>query len=121
MQIVNLQEKVELNSNLELEILKLLLTPPHEEDTSVRKIAKKLNHPASHIFYYLKKMHKEGILIKEEFARGSGYYVPNDIFIYNIEVTKGLLRKIAEGVESPSEEKLANCIRGFLRINGFEC
>ena len=108
-----------LNSKLEIKILKLLLSPPHEEDTSVRKIAKKLNRPASHIFYYLKKMHKEGILIKEEFARGSGYYVPNDIFISNIENTKGLLEKIAEGIEDSSEEKLANCIRAFLKINTF--
>ena len=115
MQIVSLQEKTSLN--LEIEILKILLTPPHEEDTSVRKIAKKLNRPASHIFYYLKKLTKEGILIKEEFARGSGYYVPNDIFINNIESTKELLRKIAEKIEDISEEKLSNCIRAFLRIN----
>jgi len=109
-----------LNSKLEVEILKILLSPPFEEDTSVRKIAKKLNRPASHIFYYLKKMHKQGILIKEEFARGSGYYIPNAIFDENIEVTKEMLRKIAEGIEDSTEDKIANCLRVFLKMNTLE-
>ena len=106
-----------LNSKLELDILRILLSPPYEEDTSVRKIAKKLNRPVSHIFYYLKKMHRQGILIKEEYVRGSGCYTPNAIFTDNIDVTKGLLRKISEGIENTSDDKLANCIRLFLKFN----
>ena len=107
-----------MKSNLEVEILKILLSPPFEEDTSVRKIAKKLDRPVSHIFFYLKKMHKQGILIKEEYVRGSGLYTPNDIFVDNIESTKTLLRKIAKGIEDSSEDKLANSIRLFLKIYG---
>ena len=105
-----------MKSNLDVEILKILLSPPFEEDTSVRKIAKKLNRPVSHVFYYLKKMHKQGILIKEEYVRGSGLYTPNAIFADNTESTKTLLRKIAKGIEDPSEDKLANSIRLFLKI-----
>jgi len=107
-----------MTSDLEVEILKILLSPPLEEDTSVRKIAKKLNRPVSHIFYYLKKMHNQGILMKEEYVRGSGLYTPNDIFVDNIEATKTVLRKIAEGIEDQSEDKLANSIRLFLKIYG---
>ena len=117
MQIVSVQEKVTLNNKLEIDIIKILLSPPYEEDTSVRKIAKKLNRPVSHIFYYLKKMHKEGILVKEEYVRGSGCYTPHAIFVDNVEETKALLRKVAEGIEDSSEEKLANCIRLFLNFN----
>ena len=105
-----------MTSDLEVEILKILLSPPLEEDTSVRKIAKKLNRPASHIFYYLKKMTKQGILIKEEYVRGSGCYTPNAIFVDNIESTKTMLRKISEGIEDSSEDKLADSIRLFLKI-----
>jgi len=108
-----------MTSDLEVEILKILLSPPLEEDTSVRKIAKKLNRPVSHIFYYLKKMTKQGILIKEEYVRGSGCYTPNDIFADNIEATKTMLRKIAEGIEDSSEDKLADSIRLFLKIYGY--
>ena len=108
-----------MTSDLEVEILKILLSPPLEEDTSVRKIAKKLNLPVSHIFYYLKKMHYQGILMKEEYVRGSGLYTPNDIFIDNIENTKTMLRKIAKGIEDQSEDKLANSIRLFLKIYGY--
>ena len=117
MQIVSVQEKVRLNNQLERDILKILLSPPYEEDTSVRKIAKKLNHPVSHIFYYLKKMAKQGILIKEEYVRGSGCYTPQSIFTDNIESTKDLLRKISEGIDTPSKDKIANCIRLFLKFN----
>ena len=106
-----------MKSDLEVEILKILLSPPFE-DTSVRKIAKKLNRPVSHIFYYLKKMHNQGILTKEEYVRGSGIYTPNDIFADNIESTKTLLKKIAKGIEDSSEDKLANSIRLFLKIHG---
>ena len=108
-----------MTSDLEVEILKILLSPPLEEDTSVRNIAKKLDRPVSHIFYYLKKMHQQGILIKEEYVRGSGLYTPNDIFADNIEATKTVLRKIAEGIEDSSEDKLANSIRLFLKIYGY--
>ena len=90
-------------TSLELDILKILLAPPYEEDTSVRKIAKKLDRPVSHVFYYLKKMHKQGVLIKEEYVRGSGCYTPNAIFTDNVEATKDLLRKISEGIENISE------------------
>ena len=107
-----------MTSDLEVEILKILLTPPFEEDTSVRKIAKKLDRPVSHIFYYLKKMHQQGILIKEEYVRGSGLYTPNDIFSCNIEATKTMLRKIAKGIEDSSEDNITNSIRLFLKIYG---
>jgi len=106
-----------LNSKLETEILKILLSPPHEEDTTVRKIAKKLDCPVSHVFYYLKKMAKQGILIKEEYVRGSGCYTPHAIFTDNIETTKTMLRKISKGIDDSTEDKLANCIRLFLKFN----
>ena len=104
-------------TSLEVEILKTLLSESFQEDISVRKIAKKLDRPVSHIFYYLKKMHKQGILIKDEHLSGFVRYIPNDIFDTDIEISKKLLRNIAEGIEDCTENKLANCISLFLKIN----
>jgi len=102
--------------DLEIEILKILLTPPYEYDVSVRQIAKKLDRPVSHIHYYLKKMTAQGILIREG-TRESGLYMPQKIFDCNVETTKKHLRKIAEEIETPTNIKLANCIRLFLELN----
>ena len=108
-----------MKRNLELEILKILLTPPYEYDVSVRQIANKLDRPVSHIHYYLKKMTAQGILIREGNERGSGLYMPQDIFDCSVETTKKRLRKIAEEIEAPTNIKLANCIRLFLELNSF--
>ena len=62
-------------------------------------------------------MAKQGVLIKEEYVRGSGCYTPNAIFTDNVEVTKGLLKKVAEGIDDQSEDNIANCIRLFLKFN----
>ena len=105
-----------MKPNLEVEILKILLMPPHGEDISVRDIAKKLDRPASHIFYYLKKMHRQGVLTKEE-AGDKGYYKPQPIFGRNIEQTLACLTIIEDELEDPTPTKLSNCLRLFLQLN----
>ena len=107
-----------MKSNLEVDILKILLSPPYEEDISVRQIAKKLNRPSSHIFYYLKKMHRQGILTKEEVG-DRGFYKPQPIFGCDIEQTLHCLKMLAVDIQEPTGEKVANCIRVFLKINKF--
>lgn len=107
-----------MKSNLEVEILKILLSPPYGDDISVRQIAKKLGRPSSHIFYYLKKMHRQGILTKEEVG-DKGFYKPQAILGRDIKQTLKLLRLIAEDIQEPTGEKVANCLRVFLQMNNF--
>ena len=105
--------------NLEVEILKILLAPPHGEDVSIRQIAKKLGRPSSHIFYYLKKMHQQGILTKEEVG-DKGFYKPQPIFGREIKQTLYCLRMLAGDIREPTGEKVANCIRVFLQMKEFK-
>jgi len=115
-------------NDLEVEILKLLLKPPHGTDISIRQIAKKLHRPSSHIFYYLKRMTEKGILTKEE-SGGRGYYKPQAMFGREVEATQNMLLRICasarvcDNVESLDlvDEKLANCIVMFLKLHGLQC
>lgn len=105
-----------MKANLEIEILKILLMKPHRTDISIRDIAKKLDRPPSHIFYYLKKMCREGILTKEE-AGDKGYYKPQPIFGRDVQKTLECLRIISDQLEEPTDSKLSNCLRVFLELN----
>lgn len=108
-----------MKSDLDVEILKILLAPPHGEDISIRQIAKKLNRPSSHIFYYLKKMHQQGILTKEEVG-DKGFYKPQPIFGREIEHTLHYLKMLSKEIQYPTGEKIANCVRVFLQMNEFK-
>lgn len=104
-----------MKANLEVEILKILLSKPHRTDISVRQIAKKLDRPSSHVFYYLKKMTEQGILTKEEVG-DKGYYKPQAIFGRDVNRTMKLLDEVAENIEDSTDEAVTNCIRLFLKL-----
>lgn len=104
-------------NDLEVDILKILLKPPHREDISIRQIAKKLRRPSSHIFYYLKKMTRDGILTKEESGE-RGYYKLQPIFGCEVETTIKMLSTIANNINEATDEKLANCITIFIKLYG---
>ena len=105
-----------VKADLEVEILKILLSKPHKTYISIRQIGKKLNRPSSHIHYYLKKMHNQGILTKEE-EDDKISYKPQAIFGRNIETTFGLLSQISVNIDEATDSKLANCISLFLKLH----
>lgn len=108
--------ELSVKSDLEVEILKILLKKPHGTDISIRQIGKKLNRPSSHIHYYLKKMHEQGVVTKEEEGDRVSYK-PQAIFGRDIETTFKLLSQISVNVDEATDNKLARCISLFLKLH----
>ena len=105
-----------VKADLKVEILKILLKKPHGTDISIRQIGKKLNRPSSHIHYYLKKMHEQGVLTREE-EGDKVIYKPQAIFGRDIKVTFKLLSQISSNIDDATDSKLANCISLFLKLH----
>lgn len=110
-------KELDAKVNLEVEILKILLKKPYGTDISIRQIGKKLNRPSSHIHYYLKKMHTQGVLTREEEGDRVSYK-PQAIFGRDVESTFELLSKISSNVDEATDSKLASCISLFLKLHG---
>lgn len=105
-----------MKTNLEVEILKILLRKPHGTYISMRQIGKKLNRPPGHIYYYMKKMHEQGVLTKEEEGDRT-VYKPQSIFGQDIDATFELLSKISVSIDEATDSKLASCISLFLKLH----
>lgn len=110
-------EELGVKTDLEVEILKLLLKKPYGTYISIRQIGKKLNRPSSHIHYYLKKMHTQGVLTREEEGDRVSYK-PQAIFGRDVEATFELLSKISVNIDEADDSKLACCISLFLKLHG---
>ncbi len=105
--------------NVRLQIMKLLLNK--DEDISVREISRRLNRPNGHVFYHLKRLHKLGILTREQ-IEDRVYYTPQPIFTENIDDVLDTLMQLSELIKDSNEKKIANCITMFLECyNQQEC
>ncbi len=91
--------------------MKLLLNK--DEDISVREISRRLNRPNGHVFYHLKRLHKLGILTREQ-IEDRVYYTPQPIFTENIDDVLDTLMELSELIKDSNEKKIANCITMFL-------
>jgi len=98
--------------DIRLQIMRLLLDTG--EDLSVREIARRLDRPAGHVFYHLKRLHEMGILKREEFE-DRVYYTPQAIFTDEIEDVLETLMDLSELIDDPNETKIANCLTMFLK------
>ena len=99
--------------------MKLLLNK--DEDISVREISRRLNRPNGHVFYHLKRLHKLGILTREQ-IEDRVYYTPQPIFTENIDNVLDTLMELSELIKDSNEKKIANCITMFLECyNQQEC
>ena len=99
--------------------MKLLLNK--DEDISVREISRRLNRPNGHVFYHLKRLHKLGILTREQ-IEDRVYYTPQPIFTENIDDVLDTLMQLSELIKDSNEKKIANCITMFLECyNQQEC
>ncbi len=99
--------------------MKLLLNK--DEDISVREISRRLNRPNGHVFYHLKRLHKLGILTREQ-IEDRVYYTPQPIFTENIDNVLNTLMELSELIKDSNEKKIANCITMFLECyNQQEC
>ena len=97
--------------DLRLKIMLLLLNTG--EDLSVREIARRLNIPVGHVFYHLKRLHENGVLVKEN-VEDKVFYTPQDIFVNGIDDTLDLLNRISSKIEKSDWHSLSHCITMFL-------
>lgn len=98
---------------IDLKIVKLLLT--EGEDVSIREMARQLGISSSLTHYHMKRLASLGVLMRREMRDGGGYYVLQDLFTENVKSSIDLLHTLRGKVNDGSDEKLAECLRYFLK------
>jgi predicted transcriptional regulator len=97
--------------DVRLKIMLLLLNTG--EDLSVREIARRLDIPVGHVFYHLKKLHENGVLVREQMEE-KVFYTPQELFVNGIDDTLELLNKISLKLNNSDWHSLSHCITMFL-------